>query len=121
MVAPAPPPTSKPSAAAALPVRPPYRATALSSALGGSEPLAALLLRLKESERRWAAIKGALPVELALAVRPGPWADDAWVLLADHAAAAAKLRQCLPSLEAAVLQLVGSAGPPIKVKVRPRE
>jgi hypothetical protein len=104
-----------------LPVRPPYRATALSSALGGSEPLAALLLRLKESERRWAAIKGALPVELALAVRPGPWADDAWVLLADHAAAAAKLRQCLPSLEAAVLQLVGSAGPPIKVKVRPRE
>lgn len=123
MVAPAPPSQPKPiaarQAAAGLPVAP-YRPTALASALGGSESLAALLVRLKESERRWAAIKGTLPKDLALAVRPGPWGDEAWVLLVDHAAAAAKLRQCLPSLEAAVVQLVGSAGPPIKVKVRPR-
>ncbi len=128
MVAPAPPPPSpppppapaSPRAAAGLPTRPVYRATPLAGALGASEPLAVLLLRLKESERRWAAVKTSLPTDLALAVRPGPWAEDAWVLLADHAAAAAKLRQSLPSLEAAVLELVGSAGPPIKVKVRPR-
>ncbi len=116
MVTPAPPP----KAAGGLPTQAPYRPTALSNALGGSEPLAALLARLRESERRWGLVKATLPQDLAQAVRPGPWGEEAWVLLADHAAAAAKLRQCLPSLEAELLQHVGVAGPPIKVKVRPR-
>jgi hypothetical protein len=42
------------------------------------------------------------------------------MLLAAHGAAAAKLRQLLPRLEAALLQ-AGWQGTPIKVRIQPRE
>jgi hypothetical protein len=41
------------------------------------------------------------------------------VLLVEHASAAAKLRQCLPTL-AAALAAQGIVGPALKVKIRPR-
>ena len=88
----------------------------LSTALGRSEPLAALLKRLRESQARFAAIKPLLPEALRAAVSAGPLDDSAWVLLAANASAAAKLRQMVPALQAALLA-AGWAGPDIKVKV----
>ena len=88
----------------------------LSTALGRSEPLAALLKRLRESQARFAAVQPLLPETLRAAVSPGPLDDSAWVLLAANASAAAKLRQMVPELQAELLA-AGWAGPDIKVKV----
>ena len=88
----------------------------LSTALGRSEPLAALLTRLRESQARFAAVQQLLPESLRAAVSAGPLDDSAWVLLAANASAAAKLRQMVPALQAALLA-AGWAGPDIKVKV----
>ena len=88
----------------------------LSTALGRSEPLAALLKRLRESQARFAAVQPLLPESLRAAVSAGPLDDSAWVLLAANASAAAKLRQMVPALQAALLA-AGWAGPDIKVKV----
>ena len=88
----------------------------LSTALGRSEPLAALLKRLRESQARFAAITPLLPETLRAAVSAGPLDDSAWVLLAANASAAAKLRQMVPALQAELLA-EGWAGLDIKVKV----
>ena len=88
----------------------------LSTALGRSEPLAALLKRLRESQARFAAVQPLLPETLRAAVSAGPLDDSAWVLLAANASAAAKLRQMVPALQAELLA-AGWAGPDIKVKV----
>jgi hypothetical protein len=89
----------------------------LAAALGRSEPLTSLLQRLRESQSRFEAVSGLLPEPLRATVRPGPLDDNTWVLLAANAAAAAKLRQCLPTLVLA-LEARGWQGPAIKVKVR---
>ena len=88
----------------------------LATALDRSEPLAALLRRLRESQARFATITPLLPANLRAAVSAGPLDDNAWVLLAANASAAAKLRQMVPELQAA-LQAAGWAGPTIKIKV----
>lgn len=82
-------------------------------------PLAGLLARVRASEARLAAILPALPEGLAGALRAGPLDDKAWILLADHAAAAARLRHCLPRIEDA-LAAAGWPEPRVVVKVRPR-
>jgi len=94
-------------------------AAPVGSALRDSEPLASLLARLAESQSRWAAVAPLLAPELAGAARAGPLDDKAWVILADHASAAAKLRQCLPEIEG-TLSARGWAAPPVRIKVRPR-
>ena len=88
----------------------------LTTALARSEALAALLRRLRESQARFATITPLLPASLRAAVSAGPLDDNAWVLLAANASAAAKLRQMVPELQAAVLA-AGWAGPAIKIKV----
>jgi hypothetical protein len=85
----------------------------------GAFALAALLARVRESEARLAAIAPSLPAGLAALVRAGPLDDQAWLLLAEHASAAAKLRQCVPAIEAA-LAARGIVGPAVKIKIRPR-
>ena len=90
--------------------------TPLATALGRSEPLGALMKRLRESQARLAAITPLLPAALRAAVTAGPLDDHAWVLLAANASAAAKLRQMVPELQA-VLLAAGWAGPAIKIKV----
>lgn len=92
---------------------------ALRQTLDAPGTLATLMARLQESQRRWQAVQSALPPELAGSVRPGGADAVSWVLLADHAAAAAKLRHCLPRVEAALAQ-AGCKGVEVKVKVRPR-
>jgi hypothetical protein len=91
----------------------------LATALGRSEPLTSLMQRLRESQARFDAIATLLPVGLKGEVRAGPLDDAAWVLLVSHAAAAAKIRQLLPTLEATLKQH-GWPGPAIKIKVLPR-
>jgi hypothetical protein len=99
---------------------PPRPSVPLAAALGASEPLAHLLARVKASRERFdGAVAPLLPESLRAAVRPGPLDDKGWVLLADSPAVAAKLRQLLPQLSAALV----AAGWPeaaLKVKVQPR-
>ena len=91
----------------------------LAIALQRSEPLTGLLQRVRESQARFNAITALLPPGLAGDIRAGPLDDASWVLLVSHAAAAAKVRQLLPALEAALRER-GWAGPAIKIKVLPR-
>ncbi len=91
----------------------------MSDALARSEPLGRLLQRLRESQARFDAVRGVLPAGLRDCVRPGPLDDEGWALLADHGAAAAKLRQLLPRLELA-LRAKGWQGTAIRVRVQPR-
>lgn len=88
----------------------------LATALGRSEPLSALMQRLRDSQARFEVITPLLPAALRQAVKPGPLDETTWVLLAAHASAAAKLRQMLPQLEAA-LAAAGWQGPALRVKV----
>lgn len=91
----------------------------VAAALGRSEPLTGLLQRMRESKARLDAVTPLFPPGLVGGIRAGPLDDTAWVLLVSHAAAAAKLRQMLPALEAALRER-GWPGPPIKIKVLPR-
>jgi len=89
----------------------------LGAALDQNQALTRLLQRLQESQARFAAIHEHLPAALRDAVRPGPLDDAGWSLLAQSGAAAAKLRQLVPELEAALLQQ-GWQTTPIRIKVR---
>lgn len=93
------------------------RTLPLADALARSEPLGALLRRLQDSQTRWAAARDALPPPLAALVRPGTLDDENWTLLAPSGAAAAKLRQCLPQVQAA-LDARGLPPRALRVKVR---
>lgn len=90
----------------------------IADALSRSEPLARLQALLREATARFDTVRPLLPPALAAQVRPGPVAEDGvWVLLAGNPAAAAKLRQLLPRLEAA-LQQAGWQGSAIRVRVQ---
>ena len=97
---------------------PPPPSVPLASALERSEPLARLLKRVQQSRARFDAIRHLLPAALHGAVRAGPLDDDGWSLLVEHGAAAAKLRQMLPDLQAALAQR-GWPGA-VKVRILPR-
>lgn len=88
----------------------------LNTALDRSEPLAGLLQRVRDSKARLNALNSLLPAALRAGIRSGPLDDEAWVLLVDNAASAAKLRQLLPALEAE-LRAQGWGKPPIKIQV----
>jgi hypothetical protein len=88
----------------------------MSAALAQSAPLAQLLQRVRDSEGRWLALRGALPADLASQVRPGPLDETGWTLLARSGAAASKLRQSLPRLQTQ-LASAGWQELPIRVKV----
>jgi hypothetical protein len=75
----------------------------LGTALDQSQPLARLLRRLQESRARFATIREQLPDTLRDQVRPGPLDDEGWTLLVASGAAASKLRQLVPTLDATLL------------------
>ena len=91
----------------------------LADALQGSEPLARLAGRLKESKLRFECIEAVLPPSLAAQALPGPVDAHGWTLLAVTPAVAAKLRQLVPLLEARLIQS-GHSSLPIRIKVQPR-
>jgi hypothetical protein len=90
----------------------------LSDALQGSEPLARLAERLKESRRRFECIEALLPPPLAAQALPGPVDVHGWTLLVHTPAVAAKLRQLVPLFEAQIAE-AGLAALPIRIKVQP--
>ncbi len=92
---------------------------ALGEALDHSTELGLLMARLQASRQRFETIRNLLSAELQGAVRAGPLDDSAWTLLADSSAAAAKLRQLLPRLQAQLKQ-AALDHPPVRVKVQPR-
>ena len=91
----------------------------LGAALNRSESLGSLLQKVRESQSRLQALVGLLPPSLMESIRPGPLDDTQWVLLVDHNAAAAKLRQMLPLL-AECLSTAGWPERTIRIKILPR-
>ena len=101
------------------PAVPPSKPTLpLGAALGQSEPLARLMQRLRASHQCLEAVRAMLPPGLVEQVRPGPLDDNGWSMLVSNGAAAAKLRQMLPRLEAALLAQRHQATT-IRVKIQP--
>lgn len=91
----------------------------MDAALRNNETLGSLLQRLQQSRQRLACITPLLPVALQGSVQSGPLDETGWSLLVDHAAAAAKLRQMLPEL-AAALRDQGWPELPIRLRVQGR-
>lgn len=72
----------------------------LHQAAEDSPALARLAHLARESGERLKAIESLIPVPLRASVRPGPIDGTSWCLLVDGNAAAAKLRQLLPLIQA---------------------
>jgi hypothetical protein len=89
----------------------------IGEALAACAPLARLQALLRDATARYEAIRPLLPPALAAQVRAGPIGEDGWALLADNPSVAAKLRQLLPRLEAA-LQQHGWQGSAIRIRVQ---
>lgn len=94
--------------------------SSLSTALAHSEPLALLMQRMAQSKQRFALVGPLLPEPLRSTVRAGPLDHESWTLLVDHSASAAKLRQSLPLLLAALAEQ-GWPALALKVKVAARK
>lgn len=91
----------------------------MDAALRNNETLGSLLQRLQQSRQRLACITPLLPAALQGTVQSGPLDEVGWSLLVEHAAAAAKLRQMLPEL-AAALREQGWPELPIRLRVQGR-
>ena len=89
----------------------------MDAALRNNEALGSLLQRLRQSKRRLACVAPLLPTTLQAAVQAGPLDETGWSLLVANAAAAAKLRQMMPEL-AAALQAQGWSDLPIRLRVQ---
>jgi hypothetical protein len=72
----------------------------LQQAAEDSPTLARLTQLARESGERLKAVELLIPAALRSSVRPGPIDGPAWCLLVDSNAAAAKLRQLIPVLQA---------------------
>ena len=72
----------------------------LQEAAEESPTLARLVQLARESSQRLEVVRSLIPSALRAAVRPGPIEGAEWCLLVDNNAAAAKLRQLLPALQA---------------------
>ena len=72
----------------------------LDQAVQEAPSLARLAALARESGEQLAAIQHLLPPGLRRGLQGGPIDDGCWCLLVPNAAAAAKLRQMLPALEA---------------------
>lgn len=98
------------------------RSVTLQQATEASPTLARLAELARDSTARLKAIEALIPAALRAAVRPGPVDATQWCLLLDNNAAAAKMRQLLPALEAH-LRTKGWENRSIRLKVqgsRPR-
>ncbi len=80
--------------------------------------LSHLLAGHRRAQACYEAIRPCLPKPLLTQVRAGPIDERVWTLLASTGGAAAKLRQCLPSLVDAV-KAAGHEVDEVRVKVLP--
>lgn len=88
----------------------------LQEAAQASPTLANLASRVRESTQRMEAVEHLIPPAMRAAVRAGPADDGSWCLLVHGSAAAAKLRQLLPALQAQ-LRARGWPQETIRIKV----
>ena len=79
-----------------------HHAVSLLQATHGSPVLANLAALTRDSQARLYAIQCFIPVHLRTAVLAGPIEGDAWCLLASSTSTAAKIRQLIPTLIAAL-------------------
>ena len=77
-----------------------HHAVTLQQASAESPTLAKLTALTRDSSDRLKAIELLLPAALRPAVQAGPIDGDSWCLLVKSNAAAAKIRQLLPALQA---------------------
>jgi hypothetical protein len=92
----------------------------LDRAIEASPSLAGLLAGHRRSQQCFAQVRTVLPELLRALVRPGPIEEGSWTLFAQHASAASKLRQWLPTL----VERAAEREPTIKeikVKILPLE
>jgi hypothetical protein len=87
----------------------------LQQAAEDSPTLARLAELARESGERLRAIESLIPVALRPRVRPGPIDGTAWCLLVEGNAAAAKLRQVVPALQA---QLCGRGWQVTSIRIK---
>lgn len=87
----------------------------MQQAAEDSPTLARLAALARESGERLRAIQSLLPAGLRSAVKAGPIEGTAWCLLVEGNAAAAKLRQVLPALQA---QLCGMGWEVSAIRIR---
>ena len=74
------------------------QAFTVQQAAADSPTLSHLSALAEDSQARLKALDGLIPASLRGAIRSGPIDGDAWCLLVDSNAAAAKLRQLSPAL-----------------------
>lgn len=79
-----------------------HHAVSLMQAAEAAPMLAQLAGLARDSIERLKAVEPLIPPALRPHVQAGPIDGDAWCLLVSSSAAAVKLRQLLPSLEAAL-------------------
>ena len=76
----------------------------LHQAVGDSPSLARLTQLVRESNQRLQAIQELIPIGLRPAVKAGPIDGENWCLLVSSNAAAAKVRQLIPLMQASLLR-----------------
>ena len=76
----------------------------LHQAVGDSPSLARLTQLVRESNLRLQAIQALIPSGLRAAVKAGPIDGENWCLLVSGNAAAAKVRQLVPLMQASLLR-----------------
>jgi hypothetical protein len=94
-----------------------FNAVSLQQATDDSPLLASLAARVRDTNERLRAILELVPPEMRGAIQAGPVEDGVWCLLVQGSAAAAKLRQLLPALQAR-LRSKGWDGATVRIKVR---
>jgi hypothetical protein len=94
-----------------------HHAVSLMQAAEASPPLARLAELTRDSSARLRAVEALIPPALRPSIKAGPLDGSNWCLLVSNTAAAAKLRQLIPSFEA-VLRNQGWEVGEIRVKVQ---
>jgi hypothetical protein len=93
--------------------------TGVMDAIEQSDTLASMLAMHQKSTLYLKLVESVLPPGFSQQVKAGPIEDGVWCLLVTHNAAAAKLRQLLPSLSAH-LRSKGHHVQTIRIKVMSR-
>jgi len=89
----------------------------LQQAVEQSPTLASLAAMTRDTNERLKALERFIPAELRDAIQAGPVSETDWCLLVRGNAAAAKLRQLLPTLQAQ-LKTKGWTVSTIRIKVQ---
>jgi hypothetical protein len=96
-----------------------FNAVSLQQASEDSPTLASLAARARDASARLAAVQDLIPADMRPAVQAGPAEGEVWCMLVNGSAAAAKLRQLVPALQAR-LKARGWEVSTIRIKVRSR-